>query len=70
MPEGVEHALAKHDSVPTGLDTFERNMLQISEGLKTVREAKPDAVILVGPYAPVAAILKEAQRFWMGILFF
>jgi len=59
--EGVEHALAKHDSAPTGLGTFERNTLQISEGLKTVREAKPDAVILVGPYAPVAAILKEAH---------
>lgn len=59
--EGVEHALAKHDAAPTGLGTFERNTLQISEGLKTVREAKPDAVILVGPYAPVAAILKEAH---------
>lgn len=59
--DGIEHALAKHDAVPTGLGTFERNTLQISEGLKTVREAKPDAVILVGPYAPVAAILKEAH---------
>lgn len=59
--EGVEHALAKHDAAPTGLGTFERNTLQISEGLKTLREAKPDAVILVGPYAPVAAILKEAH---------
>jgi len=59
--EGVERALGKHDAAPTGLGTFERNTLQISEGLKTVREAKPDAVILVGPYAPVAAILKEAH---------
>src|SRR5215475_2064958 len=52
---------AKHDAAPAGLGTFERNTLQISEGLKTVRKAKPDAVILVGPYAPVAAILKEAH---------
>lgn len=59
--EGVQHALAKHNAAPTGLGTFERNTLQISEGLKTVREAKPEAVILVGPYAPVAAILKEAH---------
>jgi len=59
--DGVERALAKHNAAPTGLGTFERNTLQISEGLKTVREDKPDAVILVGPYAPVAAILKEAH---------
>src|SRR5215475_4773688 len=59
--EGVQHALTKHDAAPTGLGTFERNTLQISEGLNTVRKARPDAVILVGPYAPVAAILKEAH---------
>jgi len=59
--EGVQHALAKHGAAPAALGTFERNTLEISEGLKAVREAKPDAVILVGPYAPVAAILKEAH---------
>lgn len=59
--EGVQHALAKHEATPAALGTFERNTLDISAGLKTVRDAKPDAVILVGPYAPVAAILKQAH---------
>jgi branched-chain amino acid transport system substrate-binding protein len=59
--EGVEHALAKYDSAPVALGTFARNTLDISAAVKTVREAKPEAVILVGPYAPVAAILKEAH---------
>jgi hypothetical protein len=60
--EGVEHALAKHDATPASVGTFERNTLEISAGLNVVRAAKPDAVILVGSYAPVAAILKEAHR--------
>jgi branched-chain amino acid transport system substrate-binding protein len=59
--EGVEHALAKHDATPASVGTFERNTLEISAGLNVVRAAKPDAVILVGSYAPVAAILKEAH---------
>jgi len=59
--DGVQHALAKHQSSPAGLGTFQRNTLDISAGLKAVRQSKPEAVILVGPYAPVAAILKEAH---------
>lgn len=59
--EGVQHALTKHDATPAALGTFERNTLEISAGLKAVRAAKPEAVIVVGPYAPVAAILKEAH---------
>jgi len=59
--DGVQHSLARHDAKPVGLGTFQRNTLAVSEGLNTVREAKPEAVILVGPYAPVARILKEAH---------
>jgi branched-chain amino acid transport system substrate-binding protein len=67
--EGVEHALAKYDSAPVALGTFARNTLDISAAVKTVREAKPEAVILVGPYAPVAAILKEAHSYKWSPLF-
>ncbi|HKW18416.1 MAG TPA: ABC transporter substrate-binding protein [Terriglobales bacterium] len=59
--EGVEHAMAKYGSAPIALGTFQRNTLDISGGLKTVRQARPEAVIVVGPYAPIAAILKEAH---------
>jgi branched-chain amino acid transport system substrate-binding protein len=60
--EGVQHALAKYQASPVALGTFQRNTLDVSAGLKTVRQAKPDAVIVVGPYAPIAAILKEAHE--------
>ncbi|MGC2292043.1 MAG: ABC transporter substrate-binding protein, partial [Candidatus Acidiferrales bacterium] len=59
--EGVERALSAHQSKPVALGTFPRNTLDIQQGLKTVRAANPEAVILVGPYAPVAAILKQAH---------
>jgi branched-chain amino acid transport system substrate-binding protein len=59
--DGVQHALAKHDAKPIALGTFPRNTLDVAQGIKMVREAKPEAVILVGPYAPVAAILKAAH---------
>jgi branched-chain amino acid transport system substrate-binding protein len=59
--EGVQRALAKHHATPDALGTFQRNTLDVSAGMKSVREAKPEAVIVVGPYAPVAAILKDAH---------
>src|SRR5271165_6694018 len=59
--EGVQNALSKHEAKPVALGTFARNTLNVEQGLKTVRAANPEAVILVGPYAPVAAILKQAH---------
>ncbi|MBV9180956.1 MAG: ABC transporter substrate-binding protein [Acidobacteria bacterium] len=59
--EGVQHAMAKYESTPVAMGKFQRNTLDISAAVKAVREEKPDAVILAGPYAPVAAILKEAH---------
>jgi branched-chain amino acid transport system substrate-binding protein len=59
--EGVQNALSAHQAKPVALGTFARNTLNIEQGLKSVRAANPEAVVLVGPYAPVAAILKQAH---------
>jgi len=59
--EGVKLALARHHSAPVALGTFERNTLNVEQGVKAVRAGNPEAVVLVGPYAPVAAILKHAH---------
>ena len=59
--EGVKRALARHHSAPVALGTFERNTLNVEQGIKEVHAANPEAVVLVGPYAPVAAILKHAH---------
>ena len=59
--EGVKRALARHHSAPVALGKFERNTLAVEQGIKDVRAASPEAVVLVGPYAPVNAILKQAH---------
>jgi len=59
--DGVKLALQKHNSAPAALGTFARNTLDVDDGLKTVMAARPQAVVVVGPYAPVAAIVKRAH---------
>lgn len=59
--DGVRLALQKHNSTPAGLGTFARNTMDVDGGLKDVMTARPQAVVLVGPYAPVAAIVKKAH---------
>lgn len=59
--DGVKLALQKHNSAPVSLGTFARNTLDVDAGLKQVMTARPQAVVVVGPYAPVAAIVKRAH---------
>ncbi len=58
---GVKLALQKHSSAPVALGTFPRNTVEVEAGLKEVMATRPQAVILAGPYAPVAAIEKQAH---------
>ncbi len=59
--DGMKLALQKHNSAPVATGTFPRNTLDVEEGLKSVMAARPQAVVVVGPYAPVAAIVKQAH---------
>ena len=59
--DGVKLALQKHNATAVGLGTFNRNSLDITAGLKEVMTAHPQAVIIAGPYAPAAAIVKQAH---------
>jgi branched-chain amino acid transport system substrate-binding protein len=59
--EGVKLALKKHNAVPIALGSFARNTLDVDRGIEQVRAADPEAVIVVGPYAPIAEILKRGR---------
>ncbi len=59
--EGVKLALEKHHASPAALGTFPRNSLDVDSGMKAVLDKNPQAVVVVGPYAPVAAIVKRAH---------
>src|SRR5215470_14857447 len=58
---GLQAALKKHSAAPVGMGTFPRNTLEVDRGISAVRAANPQAVLIVGPYAPVAAIVKRAH---------
>jgi branched-chain amino acid transport system substrate-binding protein len=59
--DGMKLALQKHYSAPVATGAFPRNTLDVEEGLKSVMAARPQAVVVVGPYAPVASIVKQAH---------
>ena len=59
--DGVRIALEKHHLAPTGLGTFQRASLDVDGGIRTARATNPEAVVLVGPYAPVAEIVKRSH---------
>jgi branched-chain amino acid transport system substrate-binding protein len=59
--DGVKLALQKHSSAPVAVGTFTRNTVDIQAGLKDVMAAHPQAVIIAAPYAPAAAIVKQAH---------
>jgi ABC-type branched-subunit amino acid transport system substrate-binding protein len=59
--EGVKRALERYHSAPVAVGSFERNTIAVEQGLKKVRAADPEAVIVVGPYTPVNVILRQAH---------
>lgn len=59
--DGVKLALQKHNAAPLALGKFERGSVEIEAGLKEVMAARPQAVVVVGPYASAAAIVKQAH---------
>ena len=62
VKKGTEIALEKYGMVPVEYGSFERNTLNIEEGLKKIVDAQPEAVVMVGTYAPLALFVKEAKK--------
>ena len=58
---GTEKALKKRTAQVAARGTFQRNTVAVRTGLAALLEAKPDAVVMVGPYAPLAVFIKEAR---------
>jgi branched-chain amino acid transport system substrate-binding protein len=58
---GTDKALKKRSMTILAKSTFQRNTLAVKAGLAALVDAKPDAVVMVGPYAPLAAFIKEAR---------
>jgi len=50
-----------HGAEPIAVASYQRQTAQVGGAIDTVRAAKPDAVVLVGPANTVAPILKQAH---------
>lgn len=59
--EGVKIALKRHNLAPVALGTFPRNTLDVARGLEQIKPANPEAVVMVGTYAPLAEFVKRAR---------
>ena len=58
---GTEKALARRDMSVYAKSTFERNTIAIRGGLAEMLEADPDAIVMVGTYAPLAELVRQAR---------
>jgi ABC-type branched-subunit amino acid transport system substrate-binding protein len=59
--EGVKAALKTHGAEPIAVASYQRQTAQVGGAIDTVRAAKPDAVVVVGPANTVAPILKQSH---------
>lgn len=59
---GVQKALDKRGMSLAAEGTFKRNSVAVKSALLKIRKAKPDAVVMVGSYKPIAAFVKLARK--------
>lgn len=60
--EGIKRALAVHGSAPVAFNSFPRNSVDIEAGYDQVELSEPEAVVIVGPAKPAAAIVKHGRE--------
>lgn len=59
---GVQAALQKRGMSLVAEATYKRNTLAVKSAVLKIRKAKPDSVVMVGAYKPIAAFIKLAKK--------
>jgi branched-chain amino acid transport system substrate-binding protein len=60
--DGVKAAMARRSMELAGEATYERNTVAVKTALLTLKRAEPEAVLMVGAYAPCAEFIKLARK--------
>jgi branched-chain amino acid transport system substrate-binding protein len=60
--DGVKAALAKRNMQLVAEGTYERNTVAVKSALLTLKNAEPEAVVMVGAYKPVAEFIRLARK--------
>lgn len=66
---GVKKALARRDMVPVAEARYQRNTIEVEAGLAKIKAASPEAVVFIGTYRPLAALVKTARATGMAAKF-
>lgn len=67
--DGVNKALTKRGMKLVAEGTYQRNTTAVRQALLSIRQANPQAVVIVGAYKPVAEFIKTARRVKMEAVF-
>jgi branched-chain amino acid transport system substrate-binding protein len=67
--EGVQRALTKRHLSLVASGSFTRNTTAVKSALLDIMKAKPEAVVTVAPYKPVAAFINLAHQVKLDTLF-
>ena len=59
--QGAKSALARRGMEPVSVGLYPRNTLAVKTGLLDLRRGDPEAVIIIGAYQPVAALISWAR---------
>jgi ABC-type branched-subunit amino acid transport system substrate-binding protein len=66
---GVNKALEKRGMKLAAEGTYQRNTTAVKTALLAIRKAKPEAVVMVGAYKPLAEFIKLARKLKMDPVF-
>ncbi len=66
---GVTKAMEKRGLKISAEGTYPRNTTAVKKAFLKIRKAKPDAVVMVGAYKPIAAFIKLAKKAKMDAVF-
>lgn len=66
---GVNKAMEKRGLKISAEGTYQRNTVAVKKALLAIRKAKPEAVVMVGAYKPIAAFIKLAKKVDLDAVF-
>jgi len=66
---GTIAALKKHNLKLVARTTYERNTVEVDEAISVLKDANPEAIIMIGAYAPCAEFIKKAKKAGIKALF-
>lgn len=66
---GIQKAIEKRKMQLVAEGTFERNTVAVKQALLSIKKGDPQAVVMIGPYKPMAEFIKLARQIKMEMVF-